>query len=246
MNIQLKHDTNLAPVQQPTRKTYELAIRWSWFFIGLWITAYGLVCTINANLGVAPWDALHIALSKMTPISIGTWSIIMGALIMGITCLMTRRLPQLGTIANMIIVGLYIDSIRYLKIVPEVNHLWSRVLLMIVGILLLCVGLGTYIAARVGAGPRDGMVLEVAKRTGWSIRLVRTIMEVTVGVVAFALEGPIQLGTLFFVFMMGPFMQLSIQICDRALQSFLKKRGVLTEDIHQGALRAHDHDGSSE
>ncbi|MBA4493003.1 YitT family protein [Paenactinomyces guangxiensis] len=217
--------------------------RLAFFFIGLWIMAVGTVCTIQANLGVAPWDVLHIGLSKVTPLSIGVWSIIVGVFLVGITCWMDRRIPRWGTVLNMICFGLFLDLIMFFHLIPQVHEWWSRILLLIIGICLLAFGAGLYMSPKAGAGPRDGLMMALSKQSGWSIRRVRTIMELTVGMIGWLLGGPVHIGTLFFCFLTGPIMQFSIHFCDRILQTCLK-RGVIFENIHERPLRAHNHDGT--
>jgi uncharacterized protein len=159
--------------------------RWVFFFGGLWIMALGTVFTIKSNLGVAPWDVLHIGLA-------------------------------------------------------HVSRLFS---FLTFGVMLVSLGAGMYIAPRVGAGPRDGLTLEISNRTGWSIRAIRTIMEVIVGGSGWFLGGPVHIGTLFFCFLTGPLMQWSISFWERLLERILK-RGVILENIDKRAVRAHHHDGS--
>jgi uncharacterized membrane protein YczE len=213
------------------------------FFAGLWILAFGVVCTVKADLGVAPWDTLHIGLALVTSLTIGFWMTALGVLIVGITCLLTRDLPRWGTVCNMLFVGVFVDLIMFLGLVPDVREIWSRWLLFFFGLLLIAVGVGLYIAPRSGAGPRDGLTLEISRRTGWSIGRVRTIMEMTVLSAGWLLGGPIHIGTLFFCAFTGPLMQVSIQFFDRVLGNFLK-RGDEVEDLDQRSIRTHDHDGS--
>lgn len=228
--------------KEMTPRLYDLFCRVTFFFMGLWLMAVGAVCTIQAGLGVAPWEVLHIGLAKVTGLTIGFWVIVLGILIVGLTCLMNREIPRWGTVLNMICVGLFIDIIMFADLIPRVYDWWSRIGFLMIGIALLSFGAGLYIAPKAGAGPRDGLMLEVSNRTGWSIRRVRTIMELAVVCLGWTLGGPVHIGTLFFCFLTGPIMQFSIQVCEKCLQSLLK-RGVLFENIHKRALRSHDYDG---
>ncbi|SFJ01100.1 YczE/YyaS/YitT family protein [Thermoflavimicrobium dichotomicum] len=221
---------------------YERFCRYSFFFLGLWLMALGIVCTIQAELGVSPWDVLHIGLSYKTSLSIGFWVIAVGFCIVGITSLMTRRLPQMGTLLNMICVGFFVDFILYLNVIPHMHSWWGKSLLLLIGIFISTLGAGLYIVPEIGAGPRDGLTLELSRRLGWSIRLVRTIMEVMVAIVGWFLGGPVSVGTLFFCFFLGPLMQLAIGWCKGWLQ-FCLKRGVYFENIYKRALRSDHHDG---
>ncbi|TCS94904.1 YczE/YyaS/YitT family protein [Hazenella coriacea] len=199
--------------------------RFSFFIFGLWIMALGTVCTIQANLGVAPWEVLHIGLAKITPLSIGFWTIAIGVLIVACTCILNRQFPRVGAILNMLLFGIFIDIIMFFDFIPMANQWWSQGVLLVIGIGLIAVGIGLYIAPEAGAGPRDGLVIELSSRFGWSIRSVRTIMELIVGSIGWFLGGPVHIGTLFFGFLAGPLMQVSIQYSQRLLQLLLK-RGV--------------------
>jgi uncharacterized membrane protein YczE len=178
----------------------------------------------------------------VTKLTIGLWVITVGIGIVAVTCWLNRSLPQWGTVGNMIFVGLFIDMILYLHVIPEVHLLIMRFLYLLLGMFLTALGAGLYIAPKAGAGPRDGLMLALANRTGWSIRLIRTIMEIIVGGIGWFLGGPVQIGTLFFCFLTGPFMQWSIHICERWMQLILKRGGEV-ENLYKGAIRAHDHDG---
>ncbi|RAL25755.1 YczE/YyaS/YitT family protein [Thermoflavimicrobium daqui] len=204
---------------------YDRICRYLFFFTGLWLLAIGTVCTIKAELGVSPWDVFHIGLHLTTSFSIGFWVIAVGFFIVGVTSLMSRRLPQIGTLLNMICVGSFVDIIVYLDVIPKVHSLFEKSLLLIIGILISAIGVGMYIVPKIGAGPRDGFTLELSKRLHWSIRLVRTIMEIMVAVIGWFCGGPVSIGTLFFCFLFGPLMQLAIGWNEKWLQ-FCLKRGV--------------------
>lgn len=219
-------------------------IRWSFFFLGLWFLALGTVFTIKARLGVPTWEVFHIGLAKTVGLSIGTWSIIVGMVIVFSVCCLRKSLPKWGTFLNMVFIGLFIDLILYLQLVPDIDLWWLRWGFFFIGVFLIALGVGLYIAPRVGEGPRDGLTLELSKRMNWSIRRVRTIMELIVGGIGWILGGPIHIGTLFFCFLTGPLMQFSIYQCERFYQ-LLSKRGGHSENINQGAVWTHHHDGFS-
>jgi uncharacterized membrane protein YczE len=224
-------------------RLYDVLVRVTFFLTGLWLIALGVVCTILARLGVAPWDVFHIGLARVTSLSIGFWVSAVGVVIVLLTCWLTRSLPKWGTVGNMLIIGVFIDWILWLDWIPHVQTWWARLALFFAGMILNGLGVGLYIAPRMGAGPRDGLTLELSRRTGWSIRRVRTIMELSVGIIGWLLGGPVQIGTLFFCVLTGPMMQIFIPQCERLMQTLLK-RGVTFEDIDQGALRTHHNDGS--
>jgi uncharacterized membrane protein YczE len=124
----------------------EILCRYGFFFLGLWIMSLGVAFTVQSNLGVAPWDVLHIGLSRVTTLSIGFWVIVIGFILVVITSLLTRQLPALGTLLNMVSIGIFIDIILFFQLVPAVHNWWIRLLFLVIGIVLLCFGGGLYIA----------------------------------------------------------------------------------------------------
>ncbi|WP_124727956.1 YczE/YyaS/YitT family protein [Staphylospora marina] len=225
------------------KTSVHLAKQAVFFFAGLWILSWGIVCTVKADLGVAPWDTLHIGLSMVLGLTIGFWMTVVGILIVGLTCLLTREWPRWGTLGNMLFVGPFVDAIMWMELVPDPESLVGRWGLFFIGLLLIAAGVGMYIAPKVGAGPRDGLTLELSRLSGWSIGRVRTIMEMTVLCAGWLLGGPIHIGTLFFCVFTGPLMQASIRLFDRVWGNWLK-RGDRLENIDKGTVRPDDHDGS--
>src|SRR5690554_5321224 len=96
---------------------YEQVIRWAAFFIGIAIMAFGIALTIKAELGIAPWDVLHIGLMLKFGLTVGSWSIIVGFFILMVSSLLVKRLPKLGAFLNMLFVGIFIDLFLYLPII---------------------------------------------------------------------------------------------------------------------------------
>ena len=185
--------------------------RWLFFCTGLIILSLGATLTIKGQfLGVGSWDVLHIGLAKKIGLTIGSWSILTGILILVLTSLIYKRLPQIGTFLNLLLVGVFIDIFNWL--LPDVESLFIQAVLFVLGALLLGYGCGIYIVANLGAGPRDSLMLLVVDKLGWSIMKARTTMEVTVSVVGFLLGGPVGIGTVFMAFGLGPIIQKSIQL----------------------------------
>ena len=185
--------------------------RWLFFCTGLIILSLGATLTIKGQFfGVGSWDVLHIGLAKKIGLTIGSWSILTGILILVLTSLIYKRLPQIGTFLNLLLVGVFIDIFNWL--LPDVESLFIQAVLFVLGALLLGYGCGIYIVANLGAGPRDSLMLLVVDKLGWSIMKARTTMEVSVSVVGFLLGGPVGIGTVFMAFGLGPIIQKSIQL----------------------------------
>lgn len=195
-------------------------VRWIVFFVGLAIMSYGIVLTIVAGLGVSPWDVFHLGLSYNTPLTTGMAVQISGVVIMIIVCYYMRRLPQSGTIVNMIAVGVFIDLFLYFPVTPMPEHFFMKLIVLLVGTVLFGVGAGIYIASNLGAGPRDGLVLVLNVKKGWSISRVKTVTELTALVVGFSLGGPVGIGTLIISFLIGPIMGASILFWRRSLYKY--------------------------
>ena len=168
--------------------------------MGLVLCGVGIALMVSADLGLAPWDVLHQGLSERTGIPIGTVGILVGFVVLLAWIPLGERYG-VGTLLNVLTIGLTIDLA--LLVLPDDLSGVPRVAALLVGTFLFGPGSGLYIGVGLGAGPRDGLMTSLAAR-GWSIRLVRTVMEVTVLVVGFVLGGSVGLGTILFALTIGP------------------------------------------
>ena len=172
--------------------------------VGLFLFGIGMSLMVRANLGLAPWDVLAQGLARATGWSFGTVVVVVGA---GVLLLWwpLRQMPGLGTVLNTLLIGPSAEIGLWL--LPDVHVLWQQVLAFAAGLVLLALATGLYIGARFGAGPRDGLMTGLARRTGRSLRLVRSLIEVVVLVIGLALGGTAGLGTLVFALAIGPLTQ---------------------------------------
>lgn len=170
--------------------------------LGLFLSAVGMVIIINANLGYSPWDVFHQGLGNILKIQIGSANIIVGVVIVGIGMLNGQR-PGIGTILNMVLVGIFMNFIMNISLLPIFSNLYVRLLTIPLGMLI--VGLGTYfyIGAGFGSGPRDGLMLLLILKTGKSVRFIRNSIEITVLVIGYLLGGPVGIGTVIVSLGMG-------------------------------------------
>ncbi|MCM2429637.1 membrane protein YczE [Streptomyces sp. RKAG337] len=159
---------------------------------------------VGAGLGLDPWDVFHQGISDHSGLSIGMVSIVVGAAVLLLWWPLRQR-PGLGTVSNVFIVGLAMDGT--LRLLPEVHALGVRIPLLVAAIVLNGVATGLYITARFGPGPRDGLMTGLHRRTGRSIRLVRTGIELTVLAVGFLLGGSVGVGTVLYAVAIGPLAQ---------------------------------------
>lgn len=178
-------------------------------YVGLALYGASSALLVEAGLGLEPWGVLHQGLAELTGLSIGVVSIIVGAAVL-LLWIPLRQRPGLGTVSNVFVVGIAMDAT--LTVVPEVHGLAVRIPLLLAGIVLNGVATGLYIAAHFGPGPRDGLMTGLHRRTGRSIRLMRTAIEVAVVVTGFVLGGTIGIGTVLYAVSIGPLAQLFLRV----------------------------------
>jgi uncharacterized membrane protein YczE len=178
-------------------------------YIGLIVYGLGCALEVRGNLGLDPWDVFHQGVSKHTGLAIGTVVIVVGAAVLLIWWPL-RQWPGLGTVSNVVLVGLSMNW--SLALIPYSSALAVRIPEMLGGILLLGVATGMYIGAAFGPGPRDGLMTGLAGRTGRSIRLVRTFLEVAVLAAGWLLGGTIGIGTVLFALSIGPLAQFFLPL----------------------------------
>ncbi|GLX52309.1 membrane protein [Streptomyces hygroscopicus subsp. hygroscopicus] len=178
-------------------------------YVGLTLYGVSSALLVASGLGLEPWGVLHQGLARRTGLSIGEVAIIVGAAVL-LLWIPLRLRPGLGTVSNVFLIGLSLDAT--LALLPAAHSLLARVPLMFAGILLNGVATGLYIAARFGPGPRDGLMTGLHQRTGRSIRLVRTVIEVSVVVTGVVLGGTIGVGTVLYALSIGPLAQFFLRV----------------------------------
>jgi uncharacterized membrane protein YczE len=173
-------------------------------YVGL--LAYGIATAllVQAHLGLDPWDVFHQGLAHRLDLSIGTVVILVGAVVLLLWIPMRER-PGLGTVSNMVLIGIFLNLT--LEVLPRATRGWLQGVDLTAGVLLSGLASGLYIGARFGPGPRDGLMTGLARRTGRSLRLVRTGLEVTVLAVGWLLGGSVGVGTVAYALLIGPLAQ---------------------------------------
>jgi uncharacterized protein len=189
----------------------KLALQFARLFIGLFLYALGIVMTINANLGLAPWDVFHQGMSKVFGITMGQASITVGVVIVILDAFMGERLGW-GTLLNMIFIGIFMDLLMLNSIIPVFESTFLSLLMMAMGMFIIGVASYYYIGAGLGSGPRDGLMVALTKKTGKSVRFVRNSIEVAVLGVGYFLGGTVGLGTLITALSIGYFVQFAFKI----------------------------------
>ena len=176
---------------------------------GLFLCSVGIVCTYRSGLGLGPWDVLHKGVSLHTPLTFGQASIITGAVVILIG-LMIKVRPGIATILNMLLIGIFIDLQLRSNWLPDMSATqWPlRLLLDVIGVFLMGLGTAFYITPRLGAGPRDGLMLRLHILTRMRISIVRAALELSALTIGFFLGGPVGLGTLIYAFGVGPSIEI--------------------------------------
>lgn len=186
-------------------------------YVGLWLYGFSMAVMIRAGLGLDPWDVFHQGVAKHVPLSFGTVTAITGALVL-LAWIPLRQRPGLGTISNVVVIAVSVDAGLWL--LPQSHALPVQIAAMIAAVILNAIATVLYIGAGMGPGPRDGLMTGLVRRTGWSVRLVRTTIEVTVLITGWLLGGSLGIGTLVYAFGIGPLIQLMIPLVDRHLPGF--------------------------
>lgn len=186
-----------------------LARRLFQLYAGLALYGASSALLVRSGLGLEPWNVLHQGLSERTGLSMGVVLTITGAVVL-LLWIPLRQRPGLGTVSNVLVIGAAMDAT--LAVVPDAHAMAVRVPLMAAGIVLNGAATGLYIAARFGPGPRDGLMTGLHRRTGVSVRLVRTAIEVAVVVTGFLLGGTVGVGTLLYAVTIGPLAQLFLRL----------------------------------
>jgi uncharacterized membrane protein YczE len=182
-------------------------------YVGLCLYGFAGALQVRSKLGLDPWDVFHQGLGNHLGLRIGTVVIVVGAAVL-LLWIPLRQWPGLGTLSNVVLIGLSMNW--SLDLLPHSAPLGVRIGEMVGGIVLLAVATGMYIGAAFGPGPRDGLMTGLARRTGRSIRLVRTGIEVTVLAAGWLLGGTVGIGTVAFAVAIGPLAQIFLPIFDCA------------------------------
>lgn len=196
--------------------------RWLFFLFGMMLLGLGISMTIKGDqLGIGPWDVLHVGLYQNFGLTIGSWSIIAGFTLISATSLVRRKWPQFGTWLNMLLIGLFIDLFNFL--IPDIHSLFGQILIFTAGIIVTGYGVGVYVAPKMGAGPRDDLMLILVQKTGFSVSTIRTSIEVAVALLGWMLGGPVGIGTIVIALLVGRVVQVSLVQSESLLRKLILK-----------------------
>jgi uncharacterized membrane protein YczE len=192
-------------------------IRWNTFLrdffiiqIGFALFGLSIATMIRSHLGTSPWAVLEVAFSKLTGITPGRMSIIVGFIVL-LGALALREKIGWGTLGNILFIGLWEDM--FLGMIPSVeNHLLIQSSMLLASIFTMGIATAIYIGVDAGAGPRDSLMLAVHRTTNVSIRLARAMIEIIVVTVGWILGGPWGIGKLIFALLIGPSVQWAFKL----------------------------------
>ncbi len=170
-------------------------------FLGLALYGFSIGLMVRSDLGLDPWDVFHQGLSEHIGLSFGMIVNVVGAVVL-LLWIPIRQRPGIGTIANVFLIGIWADISLWL--IPLAESLVLAWAMLLAGVFLNGVATGAYIGAGLGPGPRDGLMTGLVKRTGGSVRVIRTGIEVTVLAIGWLLGGTVGIGTLIYAVTIGP------------------------------------------
>jgi len=193
---------DLGPVAQ--LRAGRLPLRLAQLFVGLVMYGVSLALMVRGDLGLAPWDVLHSGVIRHLPLTLGQ-AVVVFSFVVLVLWIPLREKPGVGTLANALVVGFSADGT--LALLERPDAMVPRAALMLGGVLLCGLATAVYVGAQLGRGPRDGLMTGLNRRTGLSLRLVRTALEVAVVLIGLAMGGVLGVGTLVYAFGIGPIAQ---------------------------------------
>src|SRR6478609_712905 len=189
----------------PTLRGRRLTRRLVQLYAGLALYGASMALLVRSTLGVTPWDVLHQGLARHLGWSLGTVTIVVGAVVL-LLWIPLRQRPGIGTVSNVFVIGVAVDGT--LAVLPAPSALAARIGFVVAGVLLNAVATAAYIGVHLGPGPRDGLMTGLVARTGGSVRLVRTSIEVAVVLTGWLLGGTLGLATVVYALAIGPLVHL--------------------------------------
>lgn len=177
--------------------------------IGLFCYGFAIAMMIQAGIGVSPWDVLGQGTALQSGLPFGVATNMIGLLVL-LLWIPIRQKPGIGTVLNVLLVGPSAEV--GLAVLPMPTELWAQILLFAGGLTLLALATGLYIGARMGPGPRDGLMTGIHRKWGWKIWKVRTVIELTVLTIGWLLGGTVGVGTVAFALLIGPMVNAALPL----------------------------------
>lgn len=189
----------------------EYARRTGWLLCGLLVSAVGITMMLQANVGLEPWSVLQQGIAQTCGITYGVSSILVGAAVILIAVACGERVGA-GTVANIVLCGIFIDTLLALGWIPRMDGVWSGVLMLLGGLELLALGTWMYMRSALGSGPRDALMVAMARKTGRSVGLCRASVELVIIFIGWRLGGQVGLGTVISAVGLGSLFNLNFAL----------------------------------
>lgn len=204
--------------------------RFSLFFMGLIFFGLGNAIAVKVKyVGLHPWEVLNVALYQHYGLTIGTWGVICGLLLVTISFFVDRKYISIGTFLNALLIGPIMDFFLWLNILPKATNSWVDYLILLCGLVTTGIGGGMYVAAGMGAGPRDGFMLIISEKTRFSVTKARIIVESLVLIIGYFLGGPVFIATFFYTFIQSPVFHRSLKLF-RGLINYIGNKRTPSQD----------------
>ncbi|MEH7302034.1 MULTISPECIES: YczE/YyaS/YitT family protein [Neobacillus] len=202
------------------------------FFLGLTFFGLGNAIAVKVKyVGLHPWEVLNVALYEHFGFTIGTWGVVCGLILILISFFVARSYINIGTILNALCIGPIMDFFLWLDILPKATHSWVDYVILLVAIVITGIGGGMYVAAGIGAGPRDGFMLSISDKTRLSVSQARIMVESFVLIIGFLLGGPVFIATFVYTFIQSPVFQRSLKVFKSLVKSLKKRKEQSQESV---------------
>ncbi|MEH6992389.1 YitT family protein [Neobacillus drentensis] len=209
------------------------AIQYVIFILGLTFFGLGNAIAVKVqHVGLHPWEVLNVALYQHFGLTIGTWGVVCGLLLVIISFFTARNYIRIGTFLNAILIGPIMDFFLWLDFLPEPTNSWVDYLIIFCAIVIAGIGGGMYVAAGLGAGPRDGFMLSISNKTKLSVSQARILVESFVLIIGFILGGPVFIATFLYTFIQSPVFQRSLSLFNSLIEVFKNKNKQIREDVY--------------
>lgn len=189
----------------------EYGRRLLWLLGGLTVSSVGVSMMLQANVGLEPWSVLQQGMSRTFGMTYGTAAIVVGAAVIGIAVACGESFG-IGTVGNILVCGPMIDGLLYLGWIPKMENTWAGIAMLLVGLELLTLGTWMYMKSALGAGPRDALMVVLAKKTGRTVGFCRAVVEVAIVLAGWRLGGQLGVGTLIAALGFGSLLNLNFAL----------------------------------
>jgi uncharacterized protein len=208
-------------------------IQYVLFFLGLTFFGLGNAIAVKVkHVGLHPWEVLNVALYQHFGLTIGTWGVICGLLLVCISFFTARKYIRIGTFLNALLIGPIMDFFLWLNFLPEPTNSWVDYLILFCAIVITGIGGGMYVAAGLGAGPRDGFMLSISNKTKLSVSQARILVESIVLIIGFILGGPVFIATFLYTFIQSPVFQRSLNLFKSLIEILNNRDKQIREDVY--------------